>query len=171
MTSDQQFTLWAAALTALPTIIFTGAVAYWNWKRDQERLIVKKGFLHWAPQDGKLTNANLTGVTITITNLSLYPVRVGALGFTTGGRNLVLLNREARDGREWPSVLPSREMMKVAANNNELKQLEALGLRNGLSERKLVAVAATATGKLFFSKRFGVGKTGLRTDIYESHRI
>jgi len=42
MTPDQKFTLWIAAVTTLPTIVFAGAVAYWNWKRDQKRIVVQK---------------------------------------------------------------------------------------------------------------------------------
>ena len=47
MTPEHKFIVWTTALTALPTIVFTGIVAFWTWRRDQERIIVQKSTVHW----------------------------------------------------------------------------------------------------------------------------
>ena len=76
MTSEHTFTLWTTALSALPTIVFTGVIAYWTWRRDQERIIVQKSPQYWNTLDGTQPDAALCGVGVVVTNLSLFPVRI-----------------------------------------------------------------------------------------------
>jgi hypothetical protein len=156
MTSDQTFTVWIAALTALPTIGFTGWVAYWTWRRDQERIVVQKSPVHWKTLDGTQTEATLTGVGVVVTNFSLYPVRVAGIGFRVDGKTALALDRDGHDEKEWPPEVASHARMVVYANAKEWKQLDALGLRNRIDDSGFVAVARTQAGSLFASNRLSV---------------
>ncbi|MGH7867500.1 MAG: hypothetical protein ACREP9_07685, partial [Candidatus Dormibacteraceae bacterium] len=42
MSNDHWFEVLKDVLIALPTVTFTGWIAYWTWLRDQERLRVQK---------------------------------------------------------------------------------------------------------------------------------
>jgi hypothetical protein len=157
MTPERTFTLWITALTALPTIVLAAVVAYWNWKRDQERIIVQKSPTHWKTMDGTQTAATLCGVGVVVTNLSLYPVRIAGLGFRLDGKHALAFDHDEHDQKEWPLELASHARMLVAASPSEWKQLEALGVRERMMDWKFVAVAVTQTGGRFFSNRLSVG--------------
>jgi hypothetical protein len=154
MTPEHKFTLWTTALTALPAIVFTGAVAYWTWRRDQERIIVQKSPVYWKTLDG--TDGPLAGVGIVVTNLSLYPVRIAGLAFLVGGKTILVFDRDEHKD-EWPLKLASHARMRVFASDREWKRLETLGVPNKIMDWKFVAVAATETGARFSSNRLKVG--------------
>src|SRR4029079_12620952 len=107
MTPDQKFTLWIAAVTTLPTIVFAGAVAYWNWKRDQERIVVRKSPTNWNETDGAQSDATQSSVGVAVTNLSLFPVRIVGLGFRMDGKYSWTFDRDKHDEKEWPLELAS----------------------------------------------------------------
>jgi hypothetical protein len=156
MTPDQKIAVWAAALTALPTMVFTGVVAYWNWKRDQERIIVKKSPVYWGDADGMQTETTASGVGIVVVNLSLYPVRIVGLGFLFDKRKSFPLLRE-NHVEEWPLEVASHSRMVVYANEKEWKRLvDALGHRGRIMEWGFIAVANTETGGRFASNRLSV---------------
>jgi hypothetical protein len=156
MTPEQKFTLWTSALTALPTIVFTGAVAFWTWRRDQERIIVQKSPVHWETVDGTHPDATLCGVGVVVRNLSLYPVRIAGLGFFVDGKTSLPFERDKHNREEWPLELASHARMLVYANETEWKRLEAFGLRDRIMDWQFVAVAVTETGTPFFSNRLSV---------------
>lgn len=156
MTPEQTFTLWITVLTATATIVFTGAVAYWNWRRDQERIIVKKSPTYWETLDGTETDVALCGVGIVVTNLSLFPVRIAGLAFLLDGKRLFPLERDKHEG-EWSLEVASRARMVVRATDDEWKRLvDALGSRSRILGRNFVAVAVTETDGRFFSNRLSV---------------
>lgn len=153
MTPDQKVALWIATLTALPTIVFTGAVAYWNWRRDQERVIVRTAPLYWKTLDGELTDAALNCVGIAVTNLSLYPVRIAGLAFLMNGKAMLILNRGKHSSDEWPLELASHARRIVYLDESEWNEFEAKGLRRRINDAGFVAVAVTETGRRFTSNR------------------
>jgi hypothetical protein len=159
MTPDQKFTLWIAAVTTLPTVVFAGAVAYWNWKRDQERIVVRKSPSNFNAPDETQSDATQSSVGVAVTNLSLFPVRIVGMGFRMDGKYAWTFDRDKHDEKEWPLELASHARMIVFANPAEWKQLEALGVRDRAMEWKFVAVAVTQTGSRFFSSRFRAGIT------------
>jgi hypothetical protein len=89
---------------------------------------------------------------VAVTNLSLYPVRICGLGFLLDGKDVLFLSQDLHKD-EWLSEIPSHSRMIVYANASELKQLEAVGIRERINDRKFVAAARTETGGLFFSNR------------------
>lgn len=154
MTPDQKVALWVAGLTALPTIVFTGAVAYWNWRRDQERLIVMKSPLYWQTPTGAETDATLCGVGIVVINLSLYPVRVAGLALLLDGKTFFEFYKPAHDELSWPPEIPGHARMIVRSTEQEWNQiLFALEERGKAAVSKFVAVAVTETGRRFASNR------------------
>lgn len=155
MTPDQTITVCIAVVTALPTIVFTGAVAYWTWRRDQERIVVQKSPLHWETLDGTENDATLSGVGIVVRNLSLYPVRIAGLGFLLDGKKSFQLERDEHK-EEWPTEIASHARMVVYASDGEWKQLEALGVRTRIWHRNFIAVAITETGSRFYSNRLSI---------------
>lgn len=155
MTPEHKFALWSTVLTALPTILFTGTVAFWTWKRDQERIVVQKSPKHWKTADGTQSDATLCGVGVIVRNLSLYPVRIAGLGFFVDGKISVPFERD-KHREEWPLELASHARMLVFADETEWKKLEALGLRDRIMDSQFVAVAVTETGSRFFSNRLSV---------------
>jgi hypothetical protein len=159
MTPDQRFTLWTTALTALPTIVFTGVVAFWTWRRDQERVIVQKSPRYWQSADGKETEAALCGLGIIVTNLSLYPVRIAGLGFRLDGKHALAL-----DNTKWTPEVPSHARMAVYADDGEWNLIKQRGLHTKIMDDGFVAVALTETGTHFYSNRLNVGfVTSIRT--------
>lgn len=150
MTPEHKFTLWTAIFTGLPTIVFTGMVAFWTWRRDQERIIVQKSPVHWKTLDG--TDGPLCGAGIVVTNLSLFPVRIAGLAFRMDGETLFVFERDEHK-EKWPSELASHARMSVIATDREWKRLETLGVPDKIMDWKFVAVAATETGSRFFSNR------------------
>jgi hypothetical protein len=154
MTPEHKFTIWAAVLTGLPTILFTGMVAYWTWRRDQERIVVQKSPTHWTTFDG--TDGALCGAGIVVKNLSLYPVRISGLAFLFDKNVLLVFDRDLHED-EWPEEVASHSRMIVRANPREWKKLEALGVRDKIMDWKFVAVALTETGSRFSSNRLSVG--------------
>jgi len=155
MTPDQKIALWVASLTALPTIVFTGWVAWWTWRRDQERIIVQYSPLHWESIDGTQPDATLSGLGIVVRNLSLYPVRIVALGFRLEGKTTFTLDRDAHSGK-WPEELASHARVVIYATDQEWIRLQTLGIRERIRDKKLEAVALTETGSRFSSRRLGV---------------
>lgn len=156
MTPDQEIALCTAAITALPTMIFTGVVAFWTWRRDQERLIVKKSPVYWDAVAGTPSEANATGVGIVIINLSMYPVRIVGLGFLFDKKKSFPLLRENHEA-DWPIEIASHSRMVIYANPTEWKQLvDALGDRGRILEWGFIAVANTETGGRFASNRLSV---------------
>jgi len=156
MTPDQKVALWITALTALPTILFTGAVAYWNWRRDQERIIVRKSPTYWETPGRTETDAALCGFGIAVTNLSLYPVRIAGLAFLLGGKTFFQFYRPSRE-ESWLPEIPSHARMVVRTTDQEWNQIvSALGNRGKAASLKFVAVAVTETGRRFTSVRFSV---------------
>jgi hypothetical protein len=155
MTPEHKFTIFIAALTGLPTIFFTGVVAFWTWRRDQERIIVQKSPTYWKTLDG--TDGDLEGVGIIVTNLSLFPVRIAGLGFRMDGKHALAFDPDDHHTDEWPVEVPSHSRMVVRANPKDWKKLEALGVRNKIMDWGFVAVALTETGNRFSSNRMSVG--------------
>jgi hypothetical protein len=160
MTPDQKIELWVASLTALPTIVFTGWVAWWTWRRDQERIIVQYSPLHWKTIDGKQTDATLCALGIVVRNLSLYPVRITALGFLLEGKTPFALDHDLHS-REWPEELASHARLLIYATDQEWIRLEGLGIRERIKDGKLEAVATTEMGRKFFSHRLRVRIAGV----------
>jgi hypothetical protein len=153
MTPEHKFVLWSNLLTAFPSIALAGMVAFWTWRRDQERIAVRKSPVRWTTLDGSETS--ITGVGVVVTNLSLFPVRIVGLGFRLDGKHALSLDRDTREG-EWPEEIASRARMIVYANKAEWKQLEALGARARIMDWKFVAVATTETSGRFTSNRLSV---------------
>ena len=158
MTPEQTFTLWTTALAGLQTVAFTGWIAYWTWRRDQERIIVQKSPVYWetidgTDPDGTETDATLCGVGIVVTNLSLYPVRIVGLGFRMNGKHALAFERE-KLGNEWPSEIASHTRTAVYTSEAQWRRLvDTLGHRGRILDRKFVAVAVTATGNRVNSDR------------------
>lgn len=155
MTPEHTFTLWITALFTLPTIVFTGAVAYWTWRADQERIIVQKSPMHWETLDGTQSGATLSGVGIVVRNLSLFPVRIAGLGFFVDGTTSFPFSRADHES-EWPIELASQARIVVYASGQEWARFEALAFHYRIMDPKLVAVAVTETGRRFFSNRLSV---------------
>jgi hypothetical protein len=156
MTSEHTFTLWTTALSALPTIVFTGVIAYWTWRRDQERIIVQKSPQYWNTLDGTQPDAALCGVGVVVTNLSLFPVRITGLGFLIDGKKSFPLDRE-KHKVQWSPEIASHARMVVYAEEGEWKQLvNILGNRGRVNDWNFVAIANTETGRRFASNRFSV---------------
>jgi hypothetical protein len=156
MTPEHKFTLWMTALTAFPTITLAGMVAFWTWRRDQERIIVRKSPVYWKTFDE--TEGALCGAGIIVTNLSFFPVRIAGLAFLMNGKTVFVFDRE-RHLEDWPFELAShaRINVSVSATDGEWKQLEALGVPDKIMDWKFVAVAKTETGARFSSNRLSVG--------------
>jgi len=155
MTTDQKLTLWTSVLTAIPTIVFTGAVAFWTWWRDQERIIVQKSPKHWRTETPIEESAVPSGLGIVVKNLSLFPVRVIGLGFTLSGKTVFSLSSENHE-EDWPSEISPHARMVVYANPQEWNRIVALGLDHKIMDNRFVAVARTETGSLFRSNRLSV---------------
>ncbi|HEX4038637.1 MAG TPA: hypothetical protein VHX37_11315 [Acidobacteriaceae bacterium] len=155
MTPDHKFTLWTTILTGLPTIVFTGGVAYWTWRRDQERIVVQKSPQYWNTLDGRMTPEVLVTVGVVVRNLSLFPVRVSGLAFLMDGKEVLVFDRSDHED-EWLKELPSRARMVVYANDREWQQLNRLGLRGKIMKWEFVAVAVTETQSRFVSNRLTV---------------
>jgi hypothetical protein len=155
MTPEHTFALWITVLTGLPTIVFTGAVAYWTWRRDQERIIVQKVPQHWETLDGTENDATLCGVGINVINLSLYPVRIAGLAFLDGKKQFPL-DRDKHE-EQWPQEIVSHSRMVVYATEGEWELLaDALGNRGRVMDWKVVAVVVTETGGRFASNGLSV---------------
>jgi hypothetical protein len=154
MTPEHKFIVWTTALTALPTITFTGMVAFWTWRRDQERIIVHKSPVHWNTLDE--TEGALCGAGIVVRNLSLFPVRIAGLAFRIHGKTIFVFDHDEHV-EDWPLELASHAKMNVSATGREWKRLEALGVPDKIMDWKFVAVAVTETGARFSSNRLSVG--------------
>ena len=83
MTPDHRFELVKELVIALPTIVFTGWIAYWTSLRDQDRLRVQKYLPFSNTVDGKSVLVSDGEVGVLIVNLSLFPVWISAVGFNT----------------------------------------------------------------------------------------
>ncbi len=91
--TERTFQLLKDALIAVPTVTFTGFVAWWSWRRDQERLRVQK----------------ILGedIGVSVTNLSLFPVRVCGAGFQLpDGRKIPLKDARRERTDKGPLTLP-----------------------------------------------------------------
>lgn len=71
----------SAAFSGIPAVL----LFWWTWRRDQERLIVQKVIDHYPQLGGGLVIAKdqsgMPLMDVLIRNRSLFPVRVGAVGF------------------------------------------------------------------------------------------
>jgi hypothetical protein len=152
--TDRQFTLLVAAITALPTIIFTGFVAYWSWKRDQERLIIKKVSWSWQSATGASVPAKGVAGGILVRNLSLFPVRVKELGFAVGGKGVSITRGDHED--EWPVELASHSDMVVNFGPDEWQEVQNLGCGEDVLSPKFAAAALTETGRKFTTNTLDV---------------
>jgi hypothetical protein len=155
MTSDQKFTLWCTALAALPTIVFSGVIAYWNWRRDQERLVVQKSPVHWKTLDGTRTVATMSGVGIMIRNLSLYPIRISGMFLVMNGKQALAFDPDQHK-EDWPREIASHARIVVYATDGEWDQLVRAGAREQIMEWKFQASVITETGCRFSSNRLSV---------------
>jgi hypothetical protein len=93
--SEHTFQLAKDALIALPTITFTGFVAWWSWRRDQERLRVHK--------------IDQGDIGVLVTNLSLFPIRISAVGIRLPHGRIVEFadaRRERTETEKGPLTLP-----------------------------------------------------------------
>ena len=156
VTSDQTITLWATLLTGLPTIVFTGWMAFWTWRRDQERIIVLKVPSHWETLDGTKNDLTLCGLGIVVRNLSLFPVRIVALGFFYNGNEVLEFKRFLGLETDWPLELASHARMIVYASEDQWAQVKESGLHTKIMDRKFIAIAMTETGGWFSSNRLSV---------------
>ncbi|MGA7523550.1 MAG: hypothetical protein WBW84_13940 [Acidobacteriaceae bacterium] len=156
MTPDQKIVLWAAAISAVPTALFTGWVAWWTWRRDQERIVVQKSPMHWETMDGSQTDATLCGFGIVVTNLSLFPVRIIGLGIRLNRKHAFAFDRTEHRDAEWPAEIASHARIVVYASEKEWTQIKAKGLDKRIMNWIFVAVARTETGGLFASNRLNI---------------
>jgi len=154
MTPDQKIAILVPTILAFPTIVFTGWVAWWTWKRDQERVRVQYSPIHWQTLDGVQTEETLHGLGVVVTNLSLFPVRIVALGLWLPGGKHLDFDRDAHE-KDWPIQIESRSRVLVVSTPPEWTQLERLGAKAAIKKNKVVAVAMTETGYSFHSRRVG----------------
>jgi hypothetical protein len=152
--TDREFTLFVAAITALPTIIFTGFVAFWSWERDQERLILKKVSWAWQTATGASVLAKGVAGGILVRNLSLFPVRVKELGFAVGGKGVSITR--GGHGDEWPVELASHSDMVVNFDQDEWQEVLNIGYGEDVLSPQFVAEALTETGRKFTSNTLDV---------------
>jgi len=152
--TDHTFTLLVAGLISAPTIAFTGFVAYWTWRRDQERLIVRK-VIHrklvprWGPEGGVATEVEADLGGIVVSNASLFPVRVMSLSFEIDGHEVVIGPHAS--GGSWPDELASHARMFLYAGDREWEPIRERGCGSDIEDTRLVAVAITETGQRFTS--------------------
>jgi hypothetical protein len=154
MTPDQKIQIWTAALTSLPTIVFTGVVAFWNWKRAQERVIVQIApqYLSYPSESQR----SLCAVGISVKNLSLFPIRISALAFVRNDKEIFRFYPE-NHRNDWPQELAVHSMMVIFTNQVEFQVLSNIGaLETLILDGKTNAVALTATGVSFYSNRLSV---------------
>jgi hypothetical protein len=152
MTSDHKFALWTTVLTGLPTIIFTGVVAYWTWRRDQERIIVQKSPMQWSTIDNSQTVATIAGVGVMIRNLSLFPVRVAGIFLLMNKKQVLYLDPDNHK-EDWPTEIQSHASVVIYASDNEWRELVASGHREKIMDWGFQAAITTETGKHFVSNR------------------
>jgi len=156
MTPDQKIQAWTAVLTSLPTIVFTGVLAFWNWKRDQERVIVQIAPQYLYHHYATGPNRSLYAIAITVKNLSLFPIRIESLAFLKDGKTIHRLDRVGHDS-EWPEELAVHSTMTIFTKEYELDQLSKFGtLETLISDEKIHAAASTVTGIDFYSNRLSV---------------
>jgi len=154
MTPEHKFTLWATALTAIPTLALATAVAYWTWRRDQERVIVKKVPLYWETLD-PTREGPISTIGIMVINLSLFPVRIAGLCFRISNTRNIVLDR-SKHKEDWPPEIVSQGRIVIYANDQEWNELKALGATKRVMDWDFVAIALTETGSRFSSNRISV---------------
>lgn len=166
MTADQRVVIAAALISAVPATALSIVIAYWTWRRDQERIVVRKVPSYWKTLDGEQSDKTLGGLGIAVTNLSLFPVRVVGLGFRTKRGQSFVFVREKHEG-EWLNEIPSRARMVVYSTLDEWADMLALGFRDCYMDWGFVAVANTETSQRFTSARFSVW---IRRPLYAARR-
>jgi hypothetical protein len=152
--TDREFTLLMAGITALPTITFTGFVAYWTWRRDQERLVIQKVPFYYDSVIGTEVLAQGVPGGILVRNLSLFPVRVAGLAFVAKGKFVEI--RRGEHGDAWPTELPSHAEMLVNASSQEWQSLKDLGHGEKIENAVFVVEAITETRHRFTSNTLNV---------------
>jgi len=173
VTSENWFELIKDILIALPTIVFTGWIAFWTWLRDQDRLKVQKYLVFANTIEGDPVLVRDTDVGVMVVNLSLFPVRICAVGFTTPEKGSFI---ELRDTRievakeeafapmpfptlervevRWPVEIPSHGKQLFFAGAGDLKRLASVPLQFwNTAACKAIAVTEARPLQPFYSKR------------------
>lgn len=157
MTADQKVVIWAALISAVPATTLSGVIAWWTYRRDQERIVVRKSPMFWPNYDGSPpTDKNLGGLGVAVTNLSLFPVRIVGLGFRNSDGKQFVFDRDKHTAEEWPEEIPSRARMVVYSTHQEWAQMRAFGFHESYMDWNFVAVANTETSRRFTSNRSSV---------------
>jgi hypothetical protein len=87
--TEHTFQLVKDALVALPTVSFTGFVAWWSWRRDQERLRVQKIVPYIQTVSGERVPTSGGEIGVLVTNFSLFPIRICAVDFKLANADIV----------------------------------------------------------------------------------
>ncbi len=82
--------LFRDVVAPLSTLSFTAWLAYWTWRRDQERLSVQKIIPQMMDVDGKKVWID-AGHGVLVRNLSLFSVRIRAVGFVLPDKSVYQL--------------------------------------------------------------------------------
>jgi hypothetical protein len=116
--TEHQFELLRDVIIAVPTIVFSGWIAYWTWWRDQENIKVVKVLPFARTAEGKWVAVD-GQIGVLVTNLSLFPVKICALGYKLPGREVfeledVVVTSEARVLKKAIRILhASRDLPRV----------------------------------------------------------
>jgi len=171
LSNDHWFEILKDILIAFPTVTFTGWIAYWTWRRDQERLRVQKYLVFDRTIEGKPVLVTNSEIGVLVINLSLFPVRICAVGFTTPEKGKPIELRDAevevekqeqfapppfpnlqRGKVRWPVEIPSHSRQLFYSGRDDLialaKELPD-GFRNTAACK---AIAVTETRKRIYSR-------------------
>jgi hypothetical protein len=167
--TEHHFQLMKDALVALPTIVFTGWVAYWTWLRDQERIWVQKIISFAETIDGALVPRAHGEIGVKVVNLSLFPIRIRMVGFKIPSGMAEFPNAEmdlvvdtsSHQGNSsilrrvkilWPVEILSHGRSDFYASMSDMKNV--LPVSNAkLAFARCKAFAVTDIGTIIYSKR------------------
>ncbi len=170
--TEHTFQLVKDALIALPTVMFTGFVAWWAWRRDQERFRVQKILPYAQTTSGEWVLVTQGDIGVLVTNLSLFRIPVCAVGIQLpNGRPMLFADarRESTDkgpltlpelssGSDgpkvaWPVDIPSYGRSVFYASLSDWKSIiNALGATS-LDNPKIKAFAKTQAGTIKYSRQ------------------
>jgi hypothetical protein len=149
LTPEHVYTLWVAGLTALPTITFTGFVAYWTWRRDQERLVVKVFPLYLNKKDDSITRPGGIAGVVVVSNLSLFAV--GVCGVTLQLMPEDEFFGQVGGGIEFPTQVGSHARLLLPPDDEQFDRLQRVLETRRIDNERVVAVVFTETGGKFTS--------------------
>src|ERR1017187_10765988 len=147
--TEHTFQLVKDALVALPTVSFTGFVAWWSWRRDQERLRVQKIVPYVQTVSGEWVPTSGGDIGVLVTNFSLFPSRVCAVGLKLANGNIVEFADTRRERTDkGPLTMPelsSESDGPRVAWPVDIPSYGRFTFYAGLSDRKNIINAAGAT--------------------------